>query len=826
MNLSCSCSQGHEWTVPLTDGLEPTLPLLCPTCGAPAHLAPPTPADEPTLARPAAGDAPALASNLALPGVDDPTLDSTLARDLPATAHAEPYQTTLKDAGTAAAASLAGAMPNYEILEQIGRGGMGVVYKARQIKLNRLVALKMILGGANAGADELQRFRTEAEVVAQIQHPNIVQIYEVGEQDGRPYFSLEYVAGGTLASLMQGKPLEPAAAAQLIRQLARAIQAAHQRGIIHRDLKPANVLMTPEGTPKITDFGLAKDLSDIGQTRTGAILGTPSYMAPEQALGKTKDLGPATDVYALGAILYQLLTGLAPFRAESALRVLRLVEKEEPVPPRRLEAQVPRDLETICLKCLEKNPKRRYPSGEALAQELDRFLAGEPILARPTGPLERLAKWARRRPERAALLLVSIVATITIASLARLDWREKALISSLRDSSQATPPVAVLQLKEYAEEDIRHRAAELRRVLVKKLLQARQRDGWFCSNLAHLPKACDIEVASHGTIVKALLGNPDATRAEQEDYLTSLDLPLRAPFLVVQDGKTYGLRAHATAPQADVLSTCRVTLALVQALKIPGLLTGARRDHALQQLSELQQALNLYRRQPFDGAWNYFPTQVDREKYNTWATTLVFLVLLDSRQVGKTWAGGTEQISDLLLATASFLFTIYDPSTTPPGWDLDNDPERKILETMSLRIYSLLVRYQVEAGGKPPGFVIERVPRDLLRLASSPTDNREQEKDEVFLDILDTEGKLQRGQGTYRSGWYPWMLTYCSNWLRLREKHLPSEKNEDLIQGLRGYLVMDLGEKMTISNVDGPTYIPANRLQALSTIPPLGSPSK
>jgi serine/threonine protein kinase/WD40 repeat protein len=323
-----------------------------------------------------------------------------------------------------AAAEMGVAIVGYEILGELGRGGMGVVYKARQIKADRLVALKMILSGGHASERDLNRFRTEAHAVARMQHANIVQVYEVGEQEGLPFFSLEYLEGGSLADKLDGTPWPARKAAELVETLARAMQAAHDKGIIHRDLKPANILLTADGTPKITDFGLAKRLDSAGQTQTGAIMGTPSYMAPEQAGGKGKEVGPAADVYALGAILYELLTGRPPFKAETPLDTVLQVVNEEPVPPIGLNPKVPRDLDTICLKCLRKDVGRRYPSSLTFAHDLCRFLKDEPILARPTPGWERLAKWTQRRPAVAALL--AIVMTITLVSLGVVTalWRE------------------------------------------------------------------------------------------------------------------------------------------------------------------------------------------------------------------------------------------------------------------------------------------------------------------------------------------------------------------------------------------------------------------
>jgi serine/threonine-protein kinase len=297
----------------------------------------------------------------------------------------------------------------YEVQGVLGRGGMGVVYKARHLRLNRTVALKMLLDGPYARPEEMERFSREAEAVAGLRHANIVQVYDVGDLDGRPYFTMEYVEGGTLAQKLAGTPQSSDQAAALVAALAEAIQVAHQSGLVHRDLKPANILLTADGTPKVTDFGLARRLEGGGLTLSGVPVGTPSYMAPEQGRGHRDAIGPAVDVYALGAILYELLTGRPPFRAETAAATLQQVLAEDPVPPSRLNHRVLRDLETICLKCLHKEPTRRYSSARELADDLGRFQQGKPIRARVPGVAERAVKWARRRPATALLALALLV---------------------------------------------------------------------------------------------------------------------------------------------------------------------------------------------------------------------------------------------------------------------------------------------------------------------------------------------------------------------------------------------------------------------------------
>ena len=331
----------------------------------------------------------------------------------------------------------------FEILGELGRGGMGVVYLARQRRPYRLVALKMILDGQGNRA-ALARFHGEEDAIARLQHPHIVQIYAVGEQEGVAYFAMEFCAGGTLARRLSAGPLTPRAAAGLVEALARALHAAHRAGIVHRDLKPANVLLTADGTPKITDFGLSKRLDeDSGQTHTGVVMGTPSYMAPEQASGEASRVSPAADVHALGALLYECLAGRPPFRGASMLDTLEQVRVQEPVSPRRLQPKTPRDLETICLKCLQKELDKRYESAKALADDLQRFQQGKPILARPVGLGQRAWRWCKRQPVAAsssglALLCAALLLVGAFRYTAEMGEAEGALVAAHAVGSPGT----------------------------------------------------------------------------------------------------------------------------------------------------------------------------------------------------------------------------------------------------------------------------------------------------------------------------------------------------------------------------------------------------
>jgi WD40 repeat protein/tRNA A-37 threonylcarbamoyl transferase component Bud32 len=404
-------------------------------------------------------------------------------------------------------------VPGYEVLGELGRGGMGVVYKARQQSLKRLVALKMILAGAHAAPEQVARFRAEAEAVARMQHPHIVQVYEIGEYAGRSFISLEYCPGGSLAERFQGQPQPGRKAAVLVQTLAGAVQHAHAHGIIHRDLKPANVLLAENDTVKVSDFGLAKQLEpSVAQTQSGVIVGTPSYMAPEQTAGRSKPIGPATDVYALGAILYEALTGRPPFRAATPLETLEQVRSQEPVAVRQLQPSVPKDLETICLKCLQKEPAKRYASAAAFGDDLERFLTGKPILARPVGHLERLWRWGKRNPMVASLTVVVFFLLAAVAGVASIGYlREAAAHAEAEAAGQEMRRqwyAANLSLMQQAWDT--NRITSLRALLAKTEAYPDRGFEWnYWQRLCHLEI---MNLIGHGAEVAAVSWSPDGTR--------------------------------------------------------------------------------------------------------------------------------------------------------------------------------------------------------------------------------------------------------------------------------------------------------------------------
>jgi WD40 repeat protein/tRNA A-37 threonylcarbamoyl transferase component Bud32 len=386
----------------------------------------------------------------------------------------------------------------YELLEEIGAGGQGAVFKARQVSPHRVVALKMIRGGRQAPASEVRRFRDEADAVADLDHPNIVPVYDAGEHEGNLYFTMKLMEGGSLSQRLAQFAADPRAAARLMVPIARAVQHAHRRGILHRDLKPSNILFDLDGLPHVTDFGLAKRLGPgFEETQSGVVVGTPPYMAPEQASGRRGAVTTATDVYGLGAVLYTMLRGRPPFRGDSALDVLEQVKSRDPEPPSGSNGRVDRDLETICLTCLRKDPQRRYGSAEALADDLERWLAGEPIRARRTRAWERAVKWARRRPGVAAL--IASVVVVTALGVAGILWKWREAVAAQRALESAIYFNSIALAEQAWSEGRFGRAVRL----LEEGCDERLR-GWEWNYLMRLRRAGPRVLPAHQGIVNAL----------------------------------------------------------------------------------------------------------------------------------------------------------------------------------------------------------------------------------------------------------------------------------------------------------------------------------
>ncbi len=431
-----------------------------------------------------------------------PKQDTVIATD----SMTNPTLVKVRDA-SAISPDLLPTIPGYEVVSRLGQGGMGRVFKARHLGLRRLDAIKMVAVGANPHL--ITRFMDEARAIARLKHPNIAQVYDSGEVDGQPFYAMELVEAGTLAQKLNRQPQEARWSARLIMTLAQAVHYFHEQGIIHRDLKPSNVLMEADGEPKIADFGLVKNIgSDSQNTETGDIIGTPSYMSPEQASGMVKSIGPASDIYALGAILYECLTGRPPFQTPDGMQTLMLVITEEPVPPSKLVPKLPKDLNTICLKCLEKLPGRRYVTAQALADDLIRFLEGESIIARPVGRVEKTWKWCRKRPAWAALILVGLLSLIGFTAgffwlttaYSALSAAKKESDMHLRASSVVISRLAVSYSEDLASiphtESIRRKGLDDARKVFEKLisfrphdLESREQYVTYCMQLAGIERS-------------------------------------------------------------------------------------------------------------------------------------------------------------------------------------------------------------------------------------------------------------------------------------------------------------------------------------------------
>ncbi len=726
-------------------------------------------------------------------------------------------------------------VPGYEVLEELGRGGMGVVYKARQVGLNRLVALKMILAGEHASRDDLDRFRAEAEALARLHHPNIIQIYQIDDHEGRPFFSMEFVDGGSLATHLGDAPQPPDEAARMVATLARAVHAAHQAGIVHRDLKPGNILLQKpnseirnpkednplhiggetEGvpvsdfgfrisdlTPKVTDFGLAKRLEDAkGRTRSGDILGTPNYMAPEQAAGHVSQIGVATDIHALGVILYRLMTGRDAFGKDTLLDTLEQVRSQEPTVPRSIVPTLPRDLEVICLKCLRKRPTDRYASALELAEDLEHFLSGEPIRARPLSRSERLRRWVRRHPVWASLAGgIALLPLLLLAGLAL--FRDRTFKEE--------------EVRTFTEKEIRGSASSLRRALFERVLHGRTPDGWVRNDLSRIDNL-EHEPWSHAQTLCAAFRCPEATAKEVQDLLGGMELLRTGVKRIEADGIRFGWPPRSGMAYTQAEPILWASSAIVEALRRPGLLEGKRRADYEAFLRETHLILRACEPTEPDGGWQIVHRPHNPRLVNTYVNVLALQVLLDTRRAGLPWDGSEKKRDDLLARTARWLVATFDDNGEPPGWYKDNGPHDRILDGLTLQGYSVLLRSANESDFDLPAGIATYCREHLMKCRTRTMKSPDQAAYVSYL-FKRHDGKDDHVRQNLSYLWYPWAVAACVDWIEYAGRHqVPAGEIEE-VRRVLGHLVVDL-EAQAVTSGETFVYITAERLYALCAVP-------
>ena len=704
-------------------------------------------------------------------------------------------------------------VPGYEILRELGRGGMGVVYLARQEGLDRAVALKMILHGRHASADELGRFRAEAQAIARLKHPNIVQVYATGTHDDLPYFAMEYCGGDSLARTFGERRLSPREAGDLVARLARAVGAAHASGIVHRDLKPGNVLLSDDGMPKITDFGLAKQLGDnSGLTRSGAIFGTPSYMAPEQAAGDVRSVGPAADIWALGAILYDALTGRPPFSGATAAETLDHVRHREPVSLRRLVPGLAPDLEAVALKCLEKDPGARYVRAIDLADDLERWLRGEPVAAHRRGFLYRAGKRMRRHRGKLAAVAMALAALAIIwlgladlgysvpAARPTRDWLDRHAASLFR----AAPAVP----------RIRSAAQEQRRALLTHLQSVTTPEGWF---LPTPTMKGQTDAWTQMQTSTALLEAPEAAPDEVRRCLATLPRLFESngicePFIAGYGWPNFHDGEPSTEASAWALS------ALAAALAGPHAPAVVERRQLLDRLADVQAALDACQtRDPSGGsvyAWNLFAKQDDPSRYNTYVTGLVVRGLLALRQAHLPWRDSEARRDELLAGSLAWLLAHFDGH----GWSAPGRKEEEYNDELTLQEMAILLRAEADGAVDLPQPLLARVPQLLEDCGSRPLTHPVSTPlySEPFMG---PSGKrVPRSSRPVRMVWHPWAIDCAARWLARCERHGAPHDEAVRTRRVLGHLVLDLGDGAVAEAQAGFTYVSAEALIGLELV--------
>ncbi len=705
-------------------------------------------------------------------------------------------------------------VPGYEILRELGRGGMGVVYQARQEGLNRLVALKMILHGAHANEELIERFRSEAQAIAKLRHPNVVQVYAVGLHDGLPFFALEYCSGGSLSEKFAKGRMPVNDAVDLLILLARAMQAAHEAGIVHRDLKPGNVLVDADGSPKVTDFGLAKQLDDDSNlTATGAVMGTPSYMAPEQAFGNIELIGPPSDVYALGAMLFEALTGRPPFKGAAVLDVLDMVRTKEAPPVRSLRREVPRDLEDIILQCLEKDPARRYPTGRELAEDLERWRRGDPVQAKKRGLWYRLGKKLRRHRLRLAtgVLGVGLVIAGWIAladagfpipaggSLQRwLDAREMSLFRPAPTKAQ-----------------INAVAGKQHQALVKHLLDARiGTSGWVRKDGKQIADDSDgwtqLQVTAAVLMSAATSDQPAATPEALLPCVRILTEPLFVQSEVCDAFVPgFGWPNFNDGEPSNEASAWALS-AYAWALRKSNPWPPEVREQLEQRLNQIlkpleEECLVLDAKGQPTGGWTIFVHQTDRQSANMFISTLVTQGLLSMRDCNVGWRGSDIRRDELLSKSLQWFVREFDGR----GWRTPGQQHDELNDGLTLQIFGALLRAEQDRLVVLTPEILEQIPLHLADCDRRPIDHPIATA--MFLESFTTpQGKLiRRAQRPVRMLWYPWAIETAARWLHRCER--VGAPTDEIVRTRRvlGHLVLNLSDDAVHEAESGYTYVTA-----------------
>jgi hypothetical protein len=710
---------------------------------------------------------------------------------------------------TATAAPFLPTVPGFLVVRELGRGGMGVVYEARQEGLDRTVALKML---RLATKSAVARFRAEAHAIARLNHPDIVQVYAVGEFAGEPYLVLEYCPGGTLAQQIEQQRPPPAEAAAVVGRLARAVHAAHAAGVIHRDLKPGNVLITADGSPKVTDFGLAKLVGDeSGMTATGDVLGTPCYMAPEQAGADLTQISPATDVYALGAILFELLTGRPPFRGANTVETLDHVRTLDPPRPRTLNPKVPDDLESVTLQCLEKAPAQRYPSAAALADDLARWAGGEPIRARRQTITYRLAKRLRRnrRAAWAALAVgLGVVGGWLGAADAGYGVPGGAAVRDWLDGRDAS----VLR-RVPSDQAVREAAAGQRATLVRNLLGRRFGTGWTSD-----PGAIQSDAWSQNQVTAAVCLAPETDPAELPGYARVLDEMFTRSKTVKKYEPGFGWGHYNDGKQSGESSGW--ALSGIACAVRRGIVPPADRPKLLAHLAQLQADLERHQARtpgdPFTGGWLLFTNQQDAADASLYLSAVVCQGLLDLKDAGLGWRGDPGARDRLLAKTAGWLVSRFDGA----GWRAQSHKREEYNDGITLLILAQLLRAEAAGLMELPVPIAQRVPVILDDVRTRPADYA----GSVALFTYTLAGPdgqpMVSPLRTVRFPWHPWAVRVAQAWLdRVRRTGGP-HADEVRTRRALAHLILTVGTKVTDDLRDDLTFLLAEELIGLSAVPP------